>query len=669
LSQPVTHQKICLALSGGGFRAALFHVGVIAALRKLGRLNDVSVLTCVSGGSIIGAYVCLHWNEFTGTDAQFDAAVSKFLEITRMDVRGRIVRRLPRRRQQGLERWLNKVLYSGALMSSVDQGSLPTLVLNATDMKHGTAAAFVGARYFPDVRKQRREDGSSTGIHVGPFPLAAAVACSAAFPAFFPARELSAKDFAQPRKMFEAGASLADGGIYDNLGVQYILGLAPKERPEQTIISDAGAPFDYQEGVVGNVLRRAVRSSSIQMEVLRASVVEDAETSVPNIDVVSITDEPLERLARPNRTDELIDGVPPAEIVRRLQLIRTDLDAFSEVESDLLIRHGFTVTVRVLAGTLSRTSGIDRVWSFRKLRAESDPATITAYSEALTASERRSLGLFNRADPPFYLPWFLLSGLCAVLVCAFLVLKPFVLDVGRSPWVDRLLTGRPYRVSQVVRSVVLEPTQLNESRAVRADSRLSYLLRANQGIREDDATFTEGFIPTYEEKGTVHGLGVIGAKSVREAPGTLPFETRAELKFGLRPGETRLFSTGVSYAFRWPGPLRSLESLKLTSDEDYWAYDNIEDYIDTLVIVVESRSNQLVVTQGEYCAVIYRGNKSVETSPCRSGEHLRPELPFYGGALIAEFNDLRPGDHAVLVYRLRWAEGGAATAHDAKGSH
>lgn len=48
--------KVGLALSGGGFRAALFHIGVLARLAELDVLRHVEVLSCVSGGSILGAH-------------------------------------------------------------------------------------------------------------------------------------------------------------------------------------------------------------------------------------------------------------------------------------------------------------------------------------------------------------------------------------------------------------------------------------------------------------------------------------------------------------------------------------------------------------------------------------------------------------------------------------
>jgi predicted acylesterase/phospholipase RssA len=51
--------KVGLALSGGGFRASLFHLGVLAYLAERDILRRVEVLSCVSGGSIVGAHLYL----------------------------------------------------------------------------------------------------------------------------------------------------------------------------------------------------------------------------------------------------------------------------------------------------------------------------------------------------------------------------------------------------------------------------------------------------------------------------------------------------------------------------------------------------------------------------------------------------------------------------------
>jgi predicted acylesterase/phospholipase RssA len=57
--QSAYNGKVGLALSGGGFRASLFHIGVLARLAELDVLHRVEVLSCVSGGSIIGAHYYL----------------------------------------------------------------------------------------------------------------------------------------------------------------------------------------------------------------------------------------------------------------------------------------------------------------------------------------------------------------------------------------------------------------------------------------------------------------------------------------------------------------------------------------------------------------------------------------------------------------------------------
>jgi len=84
---------IALYLSGGGFRATLFHLGLIAALRKMNCLHDVRSITSVSGGSIAAAHIVLNWRRYIGQDVDFQQAAEELLAFTQKDVRGRILRR------------------------------------------------------------------------------------------------------------------------------------------------------------------------------------------------------------------------------------------------------------------------------------------------------------------------------------------------------------------------------------------------------------------------------------------------------------------------------------------------------------------------------------------------------------------------------------------------
>src|SRR5262245_16226049 len=87
--------KIGLALSGGGFRASLYHLGLVRFLRDAGLLPRVTHITSVSGGSILGAHLVLNWDRYNGSAGEFDAAASEFLAFVQLDVRNRIIRRFP----------------------------------------------------------------------------------------------------------------------------------------------------------------------------------------------------------------------------------------------------------------------------------------------------------------------------------------------------------------------------------------------------------------------------------------------------------------------------------------------------------------------------------------------------------------------------------------------
>lgn len=73
--------KFGLALSGGGFRAALFHIGVLARLAELDVLHRVEVLSCVSGGSIIGAHYYLEVRKLLQTVSDKDINRQHYIDI------------------------------------------------------------------------------------------------------------------------------------------------------------------------------------------------------------------------------------------------------------------------------------------------------------------------------------------------------------------------------------------------------------------------------------------------------------------------------------------------------------------------------------------------------------------------------------------------------------
>ena len=75
--------KFGLGLSGGGFRASLFHIGVLARLAELDVLRHVEVLSCVSGGSIVGAHYYLELRHLLETKTDDEIEPEDYIRIVK----------------------------------------------------------------------------------------------------------------------------------------------------------------------------------------------------------------------------------------------------------------------------------------------------------------------------------------------------------------------------------------------------------------------------------------------------------------------------------------------------------------------------------------------------------------------------------------------------------
>src|SRR2546428_3278101 len=78
-----TDGKLGLALSGGGHRAAFFHIGVLAKLAELGLLRPIQVISTVSGGSIVGALYYLHVKNLLEHKANSEITDADYVQIVR----------------------------------------------------------------------------------------------------------------------------------------------------------------------------------------------------------------------------------------------------------------------------------------------------------------------------------------------------------------------------------------------------------------------------------------------------------------------------------------------------------------------------------------------------------------------------------------------------------
>jgi predicted acylesterase/phospholipase RssA len=226
--------RIGLALSGGGFRASLYHLGLVRFLRDAGLLSRVTHITSVSGGSIFAAHLLLNWDRYNSSATEFDAAASEFLECVRLDVRNRIVRRVPLtlpfrwpRRLLGfsnrklsrtglLEYHYEQYLYGDKSLFELPER--PALHILATNLSEGCLCSFTRN----GLLMVRRRPGNSFRVdrtHIGLATIAMAVTASSAFPGFFPPLELTGGNVGANPGEFGRQA-YTDGGVFDNLGVR-----------------------------------------------------------------------------------------------------------------------------------------------------------------------------------------------------------------------------------------------------------------------------------------------------------------------------------------------------------------------------------------------------------------------------------------------------------------
>jgi predicted acylesterase/phospholipase RssA len=226
--------RLGLALSGGGFRAVLYHLGLVRFLRDAGNLPRVTHISAVSDGSIFAAHLVLNWDRYNGSPNEFDAAASEILSFVRLDVRNRIARRfplcLPLRWPRGLMGLSNRKLTRTGLLehhyekylygdtSLFELPGRPELHILATNLSEGCLCSF----NRNGLLMMRRHPGHAVRIeriHVGLATVPMAVTASSAFPGFFPPVQLTGADVGANSGEFGRQA-YTDGGVFDNLGVR-----------------------------------------------------------------------------------------------------------------------------------------------------------------------------------------------------------------------------------------------------------------------------------------------------------------------------------------------------------------------------------------------------------------------------------------------------------------
>ncbi len=225
---------VALCLSGGGYRAMLFHVGVVWRLHDAGWLTRIDRVSSVSGGSITAGALALAWPrlEAEGLEDSFVAPVRELAGRT-IDATSVIVGALtPDTISERVAKAYRRHLFGDATLQ--DLPDQPRFVINATSVQTGALFRF-SKPFMADWRVGRVNDPE--------VPLADAVAASSAFPPVLSPFVLDLEDAAwvdEEGNDLGAGeyrerAVLSDGGVYDNLGLETAWKVA-----RTILVSDAG---------------------------------------------------------------------------------------------------------------------------------------------------------------------------------------------------------------------------------------------------------------------------------------------------------------------------------------------------------------------------------------------------------------------------------------------
>lgn len=242
---------IGLALSGGGFRAALFHAGALLRMNELGLLQQVGKISSVSGGSLISGYLAvkwplLNWNNTVGpglsTATNFRTVIVDMIySYCGKDIEGTAWSGVLvpwEHAAENLEDEFEKNLYGSGTLQTLPSGpGIPEFMFLSTNLQTGAALRFTKA-YVADHKIGVIQDPT--------FKIAQAVTASAAFPPVYTPYRLdlgpmtwdTSKGDTPLDPNFLDPIYATDGGVYDNIALEPVQSLF-----QNVFVSDGGAPL------------------------------------------------------------------------------------------------------------------------------------------------------------------------------------------------------------------------------------------------------------------------------------------------------------------------------------------------------------------------------------------------------------------------------------------
>jgi NTE family protein len=401
LPRPRVERKgTALCLSGGGFRATLFHTGALRRLNELGVLSRIDTFVSVSGGSILAGLLALRWNELKpdarGSFPNFDDVITGPLRrFCQKDLRTSV---LLWQRANPLN-WPRLVGGDGSVTDLLADAYARELgfgarldalrparrfVVCATNLGTGANWEFEagpGGAQMGDYRTGTAATGDVT--------LAEAVAASSAFPAVLPPLVLRFPN----AQAFRGGSSalgdaarrsvrLTDGGVYDNLGLE------PVWKSHRLVLAcDTGMPLTLEDEPGGGLLarlRRAIEVGGNQSRALR-------KRWLLSMFQTRVMEGTYWGLSTDYRNFQLADAQGYGDTLRPLlDGIRTDLDAFTGGEIGCLLNHGYALADAAIRRWLPDAIAAPAP-AFEWPEPDFAPHHAVAVSDALRGSGKRGL--------------------------------------------------------------------------------------------------------------------------------------------------------------------------------------------------------------------------------------------------------------------------------------
>ncbi|ULQ55465.1 patatin-like phospholipase family protein [Flavihumibacter rivuli] len=315
-----------LALSGGGYRAAAYHLGTLRKLQEMGKLQGIEKMSTISGGSIIGAFYCLNEDNYPDFENKMytiltskDVIRSVFLSwpFLRLIIVALIILALAVWTFikvhtllfpviLGLAIWYlisnqftifpvskiiegvyDEFLYGNKTLKDLSE-KRPLLAIGATNLQ--TARPFVFSKPYMGESYYTRE--MQARFLPDSFPISRAVMASSCVPFAFTPVSIDKTFIENGKELGSSAPIIVDGGVFDNQGSHKLTHPRSLFRADIIVISDAGNKLPFED-LYKNTISLLIRTSNVFMErikrfQLKEDVYDQQQSGISEIGYISL---------------------------------------------------------------------------------------------------------------------------------------------------------------------------------------------------------------------------------------------------------------------------------------------------------------------------------------------------------------------------------------------